>query len=49
MEICNLHDLINSVEHAFEGILGVFDAVYMALYEQHFPALGRRFDSTMDF
>ncbi|MGB8658626.1 MAG: hypothetical protein WCE90_12720 [Candidatus Zixiibacteriota bacterium] len=37
------------VKHAFEGILGVLDAIYMALYEQHFPALGRRFDSSMDF
>jgi hypothetical protein len=37
------------IELAFEGILGVLDAIYMALYEQHFPALGRRFDSRMDF
>jgi len=37
------------VEHAFEGILGTLDAIYMALYEQHFPALGRRLDSSMEF
>lgn len=37
------------VESAFEGIIGVLDAIYMALYKQHFPALGRKFDSKMHF
>lgn len=37
------------VELAFEGILGVLDAMYMALYKTHFPALGRQFDSKMSF
>jgi hypothetical protein len=37
------------VRLAFDGILGVLDAIYVALYDQHFPALGRRFDSKMDF
>jgi hypothetical protein len=39
----------DQVESAFEGILGTLDALYMVLYNQHFPALGRKFDSKMDF
>lgn len=38
-----------NVEDTFEGILGALDAVYLALYGQHFPALGRKFDSKMEF
>jgi hypothetical protein len=37
------------VESAFDGILGVLEALYLILYDQHFPALGRRFDSKMSF
>jgi hypothetical protein len=37
------------VEDAFKGILGVLDALYMAIYGQHFPSLGRHFDSKMTF
>lgn len=40
---------IQQVEDAFEGILGVLDALYLTIYGQHFPPLGRRFDSTMVF
>lgn len=39
----------NQVEVAFEGILGGLDAMYMALYRQHFPSLGRKFHSKMNF
>lgn len=38
-----------SVETALEGILYLLDDLYMALYKQHYPALGRRLDSNMDF
>jgi hypothetical protein len=34
---------------AFEGILGVLDAMYFALYKRHFPRLGRQFHSKMEF
>ena len=37
------------VESAFQGILGVLDALYVLLYDRHFPALGRGFDSRMTF
>lgn len=37
------------VKNAFEGILSILDALYMAIYDQHFPPLGRRFDSKMTF
>lgn len=37
------------VESAFEGILGALDGIYIALYDQHFPALGRQLDSKMSF
>ncbi len=37
------------VTSAFEGILGTLDAMYMILYNQHFPALGRRLNSNMNF
>ena len=37
------------VADAFEGILGVLDAIYLAIYGQHFPALGRHLDSKMGF
>jgi hypothetical protein len=37
------------VVSAFEGVLGVLDAMYLALYRQHFPGLGRQFHSKMDF
>jgi len=37
------------VESAFEGILRVIDALFILLYDRHFPALGRHFDSTMTF
>lgn len=37
------------VVSAFEGILGVLDAMHFALYKQHFPGLGRQFHSKMDF
>jgi len=44
------HDVTyQQVESAFDGILGVLEALYMLLYDQHFPALGRRFDSKMSF
>ncbi len=44
------HDVTyQQVESAFDGILGVLDALYVLLYDQHFPALGRRFDSKMNF
>lgn len=39
----------HDVEHAFEGILGVLDALYQSVYGKSFPALGRRFDSKMSF
>lgn len=37
------------VKSALEGILGLLDAMYKALYKQRFPALGRRLDSRMQF
>lgn len=37
------------VKDAFEGILGALDAIYLTIYDQHFPALGRKFDSRMEF
>lgn len=37
------------VKSAFEGILGTIDGVYMIIYNQHFPPLGRKLDSTMNF
>ncbi len=37
------------VKSAFEGILGVLDALYIVLYDKHFPALGRCLDSKMNF
>lgn len=37
------------VKSAFEGILGTLDGIYMVLYNQHFPALGRQLDSEMSF
>jgi hypothetical protein len=39
----------DQVKSAFEGILGTLDALYMVLYNQHFPALGRKLDSKMGF
>ena len=43
-------DITNEqVESTFEGILGVLDALYILLYDKHFPALGRCFDSRMTF
>ncbi|MFH1931888.1 MAG: hypothetical protein ABIN18_09905 [Pseudomonadota bacterium] len=38
-----------SIETALEGILSLLDDLYIALYKQHYPALGRRLDSNMDF
>jgi len=44
------HDLTyEQVKSAFEGILGCLDEMYITLYNQHFPALGRHLDSTMKF
>jgi hypothetical protein len=40
---------LKNVKSAFEGILSVLDELYLALYKQHFPALGRKFDSKMQF
>jgi hypothetical protein len=37
------------VKSAFEGIIGALDEIYKALYDKHFPALGRRLDSKMVF
>jgi hypothetical protein len=37
------------VVSALEGILGVLDAMYWALYKKHFPGLGRKLHSKMDF
>lgn len=37
------------VENAFEGIIQVIDALYVLIYDSHFPALGRGFDSKMAF
>ena len=41
--------IYEQVVSAFEGIIGVLDATYMAIYKQHFPLLGRQLDSTMRF
>lgn len=37
------------VEDALRGILGILDALYIALYKTHYPALGRQMDSIMTF
>ncbi len=37
------------VVSAFEGIIGVLDAIYVILYKQHFPSLGQHLDSEMSF
>jgi len=37
------------VESAFEGIIGVLDALYVLIYDRNFPALGRGLDSRMTF
>jgi len=36
-------------ETALQAILDSLDALYMALYKTHYPALGRRLDSSMIF
>lgn len=37
------------VKSAFEGIIGTLDAIYIVLYNQHFPGLGLQLHSEMDF
>lgn len=37
------------VESTFEGTLAALDTLYLSLYDCHFPAIGRRFDSKMEF
>jgi hypothetical protein len=46
----NKHELtVKSVKLAFEGILGMLDELYTALYQKPFPARGRKLDSNMNF
>jgi hypothetical protein len=44
------HNISNKqIEDALEGILGILEAVYMIIYNKHFPARGRHLDSKMKF